>query len=92
MMSRDLVVRLDEASPTQMSTEELSHLLENAETLREENTSVCGTVRVLRLGELYLVQEQTPVRGLLLRSRPTLEAAVAFVEKRLQTYEKMWDG
>lgn len=90
-MFQDLITRLGEASPARLTAEELSRLLDEAETLREENT-ISGKLRILRLGDLHLVQERSPARDLLLRTRPTLEAAVAFVEKRLRTYEKMWDG
>ena len=75
-----------------LEAQELTGVLESAETVLEENTSISGMVRVLRLGEAYLVQEETPDRRVLIRPRPNLEAATAFVEKRLQTYEKMWDG
>ena len=85
-------MRLDEGSPLRLEAHELAGVFESAETVLEENTSISGMVRVLQLGKAYLVQERTPDRQLLVRPRPTLEAATAFVEKRLQTYEKMWDG
>lgn len=92
MVSGKLLERLEETSPAQITREELALLLGRAETVREENTSVSGMLRILKLGDLHFIQERTPNRSFLLRSRPTLEAAEAFVEKRLQTYEKMWDG
>lgn len=86
------MARIEESSPAHLTQEELTLLLGHAETVREENTGVSGMLRILKLGDVHLIQEQTPDRQALLRSRPDLEAAVAFVEKRLQTCEKMWDG
>jgi len=67
-------------------------LLEAAQVVREENTGIAGMVRILDLGGKVFVQEQTPDRLVLVRPRPNVEAAAIFVENRLQTYERMWDG
>ncbi len=39
-----------------------------------------------------LVQEETPDGQILLRRLGSREAAEEFVEDRLATYERMWDG
>jgi hypothetical protein len=70
----------------------LERLLAVAEVVREENTGVAGPLRVLVLDGAILVQEQTPQRKLLLRTRPSLEEAMEFVDRRLEIYERMWDG
>ena len=91
-MANEFLARLKTASLVRLTPEELTTLLEEAEVLREDNTMLAGMLRILGFGDLHLVQEETPDRDVLVRVRPTFADAEAFVEKRLLTYDKMWDG
>lgn len=79
-------------SPVLLPSEGLEALQTAAEIVREENTSLAGTIRVFDLDGEYFVQEESPNRTFLVRPRPSLDEALAFVDRRLQTYERMWDG
>ena len=73
--------------------DELSGLIESAELLREDDTHIAGKIRILRVGDRILVQEQEPeTRNLILREFPSQGEAEKFVEDRLETYDRMWDG
>ena len=74
------------------SSEGLQALCEAAEIVREENTSLARMIRVFDLDGEYFVQEETPDRAVLVRPRASLDEAMAFLDRRLQTYERMWDG
>ena len=67
-------------------------LLERAIVLREDDTLISGMIRVLELDAAMLVQEQTPEGQVLVRAFESREAADAFVDDRLATYDRMWDG
>jgi hypothetical protein len=84
--------KLGQASRLDLSPAELSNLLEEAELVREEDTCISGMIRILRLKNTVLVQEQTPDHEIVLRIRPTVEAEEEFVAGRLEAYERMWDG
>lgn len=88
----DLLERLSDAARLGLSPDELAGLLEEAELVREEDTCISGMIRILRLKNTVLVQEQAPDREIVIRIRPTVEAAAEFVAGRLETYERMWDG
>jgi hypothetical protein len=79
-------------SPIRLTRADLTRILTSAEVVRGENTIVAGMVRVLALDGSYFVQEENPEGQVLLRPRPSLDAAMAFVDRRLQSYERMWDG
>jgi hypothetical protein len=79
-------------SPIRLTTEELATILESAEVVHSEPTSVAGMVRILNVDGTLYVQEQTPDGQILLRPRPDIEHAMAFVERRRSAYERMWDG
>lgn len=87
-----LLDRLTGPSPREVAPEDLEELLASADLVREEKTGIAGTVRILDLGGALFVQERTPDRVILLRPRADLEEATAFVERRLRTYDRMWDG
>ena len=92
MINRDLMGRIEGPSPIRLAAAELAAVLESAGIIREENTGVAGLLRVLDLDGAVYVQEETPDRQILLRPRPTVEEATVFVHRRLQSYERMWDG
>jgi hypothetical protein len=76
-----------------LEADELPGLIEAAELLRESDTHFAGPIRVLRLDRRILVQEQVPrTESVLVREFPARDEAERFVEERLETYERMWDG
>ena len=75
-----------------ITSEELTSLLEQAETEREDDTGIAGPIRTLRLGDDVLVQERTPEGDHFVRKLPSAQAAMRFIEARLAAYERMWDG
>jgi hypothetical protein len=92
MINENLLERINGPSPARLAAEEWAAILESAEVVREEDTGVAGMLRILDLSGALFVQEQTPDRTILLRRRPNIGEATAFVDARLQTYERMWDG
>ena len=78
--------------PLALGPAELAELLAAAETLREEDTSVQGTIRLLRLGDLILAQEQDARGVAVVRRLADLAAGERFLAERLATYDRMWDG
>ena len=87
-----LLEKLSDASHLGLSPDELAGLLDQAALVREQDTCISGMIRILRLKNIILVQEQTPDHEIVVRIRPTVEAAEVFVAGRLETYERMWDG
>ena len=76
-----------------LRADELSELIESAELLREEDTCIAGQIRILRVDDRILVQEQAPeTKNVIVRELPSKEEAERFVEGRLSVYERMWDG
>ena len=87
-----LLERLAGPSPVEVTAEDLEEMISSAETVREERTGIAGMLRILDLDGSIFVQEETPDRVVLVRPRRDLAEAAAFVDGRLQTYDRMWDG
>jgi len=67
-------------------------MLARAELLRAEDTVISGWIRVIELDGEIRVEEETPDRRILLRRFADRAAADRFVDRRLETYDRMWDG
>jgi hypothetical protein len=92
MNNHDLVASLQSQAPIPVDRDVLVGLLEASEVLRQENTCVAGWIRILSVDGAVLVQEETPEGNALARRMRSVEDANAFVNDRLGTYERMWDG
>lgn len=79
-------------SPRQVDAVTWAAILARAHLLRTEDTTLAGFLRVLWLdGEIW-VEEEPPDGRILLRRFDDRAAADAFVDRRLETYDRMWDG
>ncbi|MCG6950407.1 MAG: hypothetical protein LJE93_15940 [Acidobacteria bacterium] len=92
MNGHELVAKLQSPAPIPVDRENLVNLLETAEVLRQDNTCVAGWIRILSVDGAILVQEETPDGNALARRMASIEDANSFVDNRLGTYERMWDG
>ena len=75
-----------------ISPEELAELLAAAVVLSEDDTKMCGPIRILDLDGTVAVQEQAREGEILLRGMPSVVEARRFVDERLDAYERLWDG
>ena len=92
MNTSELMRKLSSTGPTAIDRETLAGLLEAAEVHRQDDTCIAGMIRILSVDGVVMVQEETPDRVVLTRRMATREAAEAFVNDRLEIYERMWDG
>ena len=89
---QELVERLGKDPIVVLEQAECDRLLESAQVLRADDTTLAGAIRILALGELIIVQERSPLGERYVRAMPSREEADRFVDQRLAIYEKMWDG
>jgi hypothetical protein len=88
----DLIVGLHHSGLIAIDRDTLRELIDAAELLREDDTHLAGWIRVLALGGSILVQEETPKGEVLVRRMPSRDSAERFVDLRMQSYERMWNG
>jgi hypothetical protein len=88
---KDLLDRAKNGEIVILPPQELTELLGRAEIVFEEDTFHSSMIRIVRLDEHVLVQETTDSGLIIVRARPTVEDAHAFVRRRMETYERMWD-
>jgi hypothetical protein len=88
----DLIEDLRHTPFKAIGRDELRELMDAAAVLREDDTHVAGWIRILALGDSILAQEETPKGEVLVRRMPSRQSAESFVNLRMQSYERMWDG
>jgi hypothetical protein len=73
--------------------DDLDTLLAATTVTHEADTHFAGMIRILALGDAVFVQEQhSETKQVLVRRFADRPAADRFVQCRLDTYERMWDG
>lgn len=92
MNSQEVVTELRQQALISVDRDALGDLLEAAEVLRQDDTCVAGWIRILSIDGVIVIQEETPNGHVLIRRMPSVEHARRFVEYRLGSYERMWDG
>lgn len=91
-MTRDILSAVREEKYVLITKAELDELLSESELLAEVDTHMNKTIRLLNYRGDLIFQEYSFDGEIFVRYMESREAADAFVEKRLDTYERMWDG
>ena len=91
-MIEEILQRLEAERIVLLDPDRLHAMLEETEVLEDQDTWLSDRIRILRAGERILIQEMTDRKQVAIRAAGSLEEAKEFVQKRLETYERMWDG
>jgi len=75
-----------------LSPQNLEDLLRQGEVLREEDTHMSDIIRIVDWQGTILVQEKTNKDEFIIRKMDSRDQAEKFLQNRLDTYERMWDG
>lgn len=76
----------------ELEPRELDELLSLTEMVFEQDTTISGMIRILKVPGGFLTQETTDKNRIVLRFFDTEAEAQALVKDHLATYEMMWDG
>lgn len=88
-----LLAQLDDTgNPRLVDPAAQSTLREGCALLREEPVLGGAPVRLFSCGDRWLVEETSNQGEILLRAWPAREAAEDFIARRLDDYDRMWDG
>jgi len=92
MEPQELRDQIEKQAIIALDGEILPELLAEVEIIRADDTCVGGWIRILVIGEHFVVQEKIPDGDVLIRRLYSREAAERFVERRLAAYQPLWDG
>ena len=92
MEPQELRDQIEKQAIIALDGEILPELLAEVVIIRADDTCVGGWIRILVIGEHFVVQEKIPDGDVLIRRLYSREAAERFVERRLSAYQPLWDG
>ena len=84
--------KLAEGGTVPLSREEWEQVAGAFEVVERHKTQLAGDLLIVRLGEALAAVEAPSRDARVARLLGGKEAARAFVEKRMDEYERMWDG
>jgi hypothetical protein len=91
-MVKQILEALEGETYLKVSPEELETIQVETELVSEVDTYMNNVMRLFRYDDRLIVQEYSFDGEIFLRPVESAEAAESFIQKRLETYERMWDG
>lgn len=92
MNAKEMIRRLEGKRNLAIGETDLAALLDESKALRVETPAGVSPIRVLAAAGAVLVQETSDRGKILVRLFGDREEADRFVDRRLDTYDRMWDG
>ena len=71
---------------------ELNKLLLKSEIIIEKDTLISDKIRLLKFEDQLIIQEKTTKDEYVIRIIKSLEDGEELIKKRMEIYDKMWDG
>jgi hypothetical protein len=78
--------------PVPLSAEEWEALSPSFPEVERHNTQLAGDLIIAQVGEKHMAVESPSRDARVVRLLGSAEEARAFVAKRMEEYERMWDG
>jgi len=87
-----LVERLDRGEIVAMARSEWDELVSGVDVVEDHDTGISGHLLIVRVRDLVAAVEEPKPSERVVRPFAGLASARTFVQDRLDTYERMWDG
>jgi len=91
-MTRQIIQSLQKTDYIVIPAAQLEKFLDEVDIIEEVNTFMSDFLRIVAFDGHLLVQELSPKEEVIIREMHSMEAARTFIAKRMDIYEKMWDG
>jgi hypothetical protein len=88
----EIIEKLKKQKPLILPLNNLDEILNQVLVIEDKDTLMSDHIRILKWNENILIQEVTSKNELSIRIVESVEDANRFVNERMETYERMWDG
>jgi hypothetical protein len=92
MKIEEFLEKLAAGGPVPLSAEEWEALSPSFPEVERHNTQLAGDLIITRMGEKHMAVESPSRDARVARLLGSAEEARTFVAKRMEEYERMWDG
>ncbi len=88
----DIFIKFSESKIILLDINLLPEILSESKIILEKNTIINDNVRIIEMNDKIIFQEITSKNEVALRLFETFKDAEELLNKRIDVYEKMWDG
>ena len=88
----EIIEKLKKQKPLILPLNNLDEIFKQVLVIEDKDTLMSDHIRILKWKENILIQEVTSKNELAIRIADSVEDANRFVNERMETYERMWDG
>ena len=92
MTSEKILTEFNYKKVKLITKKEFEIILKQSKIVKEEKTIIADLIRILNFKGHLIVQETTLRNEIAIRTFKSAKEAEEFVNNRMETYEKMWDG
>jgi hypothetical protein len=89
---KEIITRVKKEACLKINEKDLELLLSKSKVVEEKDTLISGKLRLINYQNNLLIQEKSNKGELLLRFMKDKEEAIKFIDERMETYDRMWDG
>ncbi len=89
---KDIIKKFSESNIVLLDITTLPEILSKSKVLLEKDTIINDNVRILEIENKTIFQEITAKNEVALRLFDYIKDAEQLLNKRMEVYEKMWDG
>ena len=87
-----LLLSLNDKNYLVIDENQLGELVSKSVVVIEQDTLISDKIRLLKINNEFIMQEKSNKDELLIRSIKSLEEGEELIKKRMEIYDKMWDG
>ena len=87
-----LLISLKNKNYLVIDENQLNELLSKSDVIIEEDTLISEKIRLLKIDTELVLQEKSNKDELLIRLVKSFEEGEELIKKRMEIYDKMWDG
>jgi hypothetical protein len=88
----DLLARVENGEPVGIAVRDFDRLQKEFRLVKTVDTCMKGDIHLLERGNTFYVAEHPETDTVVMRSMGSEADGARFIERRLETYERMWDG
>ena len=92
MKSKKIIEEAKKKEYSIINEEDLNILLSESKIIIEKDTLISDKIRLLKFDEDFFIQEKSNKDELIIRLVNSKSEGESFINIRMETYDKMWDG
>lgn len=92
MKSTEIMAEAKKKEYSVINEDDLNNLLSDSKIIIEKDTLISDKIRLLKFEDDFFIQEKSNKNEIIIRIVNSNSEGEIFINNRMETYDKMWDG